>query len=286
LTEAREEREEVSANSVVAGRYDGKVAVVTGGASGIGLAIVRRVVAEGGRAAVGDIDVDALARLQDELGDAVAAVSTDVRHEEQVQALVSAAVERFGRLDVGFNSAGVLGGSLIWELTAEEWGRTIDVCLTGCFYAVKHEARKLLEQGDGGAIVNIASLMSHVPIWGGSPYAVAKAGIEMLTKNAALELGEHGIRVTAIGPGVIITPLNEQNMQIPGMTELYLERIPMARVGTPEDVAAVATFLASDEASYVSGTNLMVDGGWEVTGAPDPRSILAGMPSGIELDKQ
>jgi NAD(P)-dependent dehydrogenase (short-subunit alcohol dehydrogenase family) len=248
---------------------------VTGGASGIGLGIVQRVVAEGGRVAVGDIDAGALAHLQQELGDAVATVTTDVRDEGQVEALVATAVDRFGRLDVAFNSAGVLGGALIWQLATEEWQRTIDVCLTGCFHAVKHEARRLVEQGEGGAIVNIASLMSHVPIWGGTPYSVAKAGIEMLTKNAALELGEHGIRVTSIGPGVIITPLNEANMQIPGMTELYLDRIPMARVGTPADVAAVATFLASDEAGYVSGANLMVDGGWEVTGAPDPRAILA-----------
>jgi NAD(P)-dependent dehydrogenase (short-subunit alcohol dehydrogenase family) len=265
----------VSADSAFARRYEGKVAVVTGGASGIGLAIVQRVVAEGGHVAVGDINADELARLQHELGEAVTTVTTDVRREEQVEALVAAAVSRFGRLDVAFNSAGVLGGALISELAADEWQRTIDVCLTGCFYSVKHEARRLLEQAQGGAIVNIASLMSHVPIWGGAPYAVAKAGIEMLTKNAALELGEHGIRVTAIGPGVIITPLNEANMQIPGMTELYLERIPMARVGTPADVAAVATFLGSDEASYVSGANLMVDGGWEVTGAPDPRALLA-----------
>jgi len=265
----------VSVSCAFGRRYQGKVAVVTGGASGIGLAIVRRVVAEGGRVAVGDINEHALEHLQHELGDAVATIATDVRHEEQVEALVAAAVDRFGRLDAGFNVAGILGGAPIWELAAEEWNQTIEVCLTGCFFALKHEARRLLEQGEGGAIINMASLMSHMPIWGGTPYSVAKAGVEMLTKNAALELGEHGIRVTAIGPGVIVTPLNAQNMQIPGMTEAYLERIPLARVGTPEDVAAAAAFLGSDEASYISGTNLFVDGGWAVTGAPDVRPVLA-----------
>lgn len=265
----------MSANPTIARRYEGKVAVVTGGASGIGLAIVRRVAAEGGRLAVGDINEDALDSLQHELGDAVVTVSADVRHEDEVESLVAAAVDRFGRLDVGFNAAGILGGAPIWELTVEDWDQTLEVCLRGCFFAVKHEARRLIEQGAGGAIVNIASLMSQVPILGGTSYSVAKAGIEMLTKNAALDLGEHGIRVTAIGPGVIATPLNKHNLRVPGMIEAYLERTPMGRVGTPEDIAAAAAFLASDEASFISGTNLFVDGGWAVAGAPDVRPIFA-----------
>jgi len=265
----------LSVNPAIAHRYEGKVAVVTGGASGIGLAIVRRIAAEGGRLAVGDINNVALDDLQHELGDAVITVTSDVRHEDEVKALVAAAVDRFGRLDAGFNAAGILGGAPIWELTVEDWDRTLEVCLRGCFFAVKHEARTLIEQGEGGVIVNIASLMSQVPIWGGTSYSVAKAGIEMLTKNAALELGEYGIRVTAIGPGVIATPLNEHNLRVPGMTEAYLDRTPMGRVGTPADIAAVAAFLASDEASFISGPNLFVDGGWAVAGAPDVRPIVA-----------
>ncbi|HJQ48488.1 MAG TPA: SDR family NAD(P)-dependent oxidoreductase [Amycolatopsis sp.] len=252
-------------------RYAGRVAVVTGGASGIGLAIVRRVVAEGGRVAAGDVDSDGLERVRHELGDAVAVLETDVRREDQVERLVSTAVDRFGRLDAGFNAAGVLGGAPIWELAEQAWDQTIDVCLKGCFLAVKHEARRLIEQGEGGAIVNIASLMSQVPVWGSTPYTVAKAGIEMLTKNAALELGEHAIRVTAVSPGLIATPLTTVACETPEVRQAYLERIPMGRIGTPGDVAAAAAFLGSDEGSYVSGASLFVDGGWATTGHPDLR---------------
>lgn len=184
---------------------------------------------------------------------------------------MTAAVDRFGRLDAGFNAAGIVGGAPIWELTEEGWDQTIDVCLKGCFIAVKHEARRLIEQGGGGAIVNISSLMSQVPVWGSTPYTVAKAGIEMLTKNAALELGEHRIRVATVSPGLIATPLTEVARQIPEVLEAYLERIPMDRVGTPDDVAAAAAFLGSDEAGYVSGANLIVDGAWATTGHPDLR---------------
>lgn len=265
------ERPAGGASAAIARRYEGKVAVVTGGASGIGLAIVRRVVAEGGRVAAGDVNSAGLEQLRRELGDAVTVVGTDVRREEQVEALVAAAVGRFGRLDAGFNAAGVVGGAPIWELTEQAWDQTIDVCLRGCFFAVKHEARQLIEQGDGGSIVNIASLMSQMPVWGSTPYTVAKAGIEMLTKNAALELGEHGIRVTTVSPGLIATPLTTVACETPEVRQVYLDRIPMGRIGTPEDVAAAAAFLGSDEGSYVSGASLFVDGAWATTGHPDLR---------------
>ena len=256
-------------------RYERKVAVVTGGASGIGRAIVNRIVAEGGSVVVGDLNEVRLTHLATELGDAVVGVVTDVRRESDVSALVATAVERFGRLDVAFNAAGLGRGGAVWELTEETWDATVDVCLKGCFFAVKHEALRLVEQGDGGAIVNIASLNSRVPMRGGSPYTASKAAVEMLTMNAALELAEYGIRVTAISPGLIATPLTEPLLTIPGAKAAYLERIPLGRVGTPEEIAATAAFLGSDEASYVSGANLFVDGGWALSGYPDLRPILA-----------
>ena len=257
----------------IAGRYDGKVAVVTGGASGIGAAIVHRILAEGGQVVVGDVNDDELARLTQEFGARVLATKMDVRYEAEVEALVGASIDRFGRLDACFNAAGIVGGAPIWELSEEEWVGTIDVCLKGCFLSVKHEARTLREQGEGGAIVNIGSLMSQVPVWGSSPYTVAKAGVEMLTKNAALELGEYGIRVVCVAPGVIATKLSEQGLRTSGVVDRYLERIPLGRVGQPDDVAAIATFLGSEEAAYISGVNVIVDGGWSVSGHPDFRTL-------------
>jgi meso-butanediol dehydrogenase/(S,S)-butanediol dehydrogenase/diacetyl reductase len=256
-------------------RYAGKVAVVTGGASGIGLAIVRRLVAEGGAVAVGDVNEQALASVAAELGDRVAPVRTDVRSEDDVEALVAAAVSRFGRLDAGFNAAGLADIGPVWELTEAGWDHTMDVCLKGCFFAVKHEARQLMAQGEGGAIVNIASLNSVVPMWGGVSYTVAKAGVVMLSQNSALELGPHGIRVTAISPGLIATPLTAGITALEGATEAYLERIPAGRVGTPEDIAGTALFLASDDGSYLSGANVIVDGAWATTGYPDMRPFFS-----------
>jgi NAD(P)-dependent dehydrogenase (short-subunit alcohol dehydrogenase family) len=249
-------------------RYDGKVAVVTGGASGIGLAICRRVVAEGGRVMIGDVNADRLQEAAGELGEHAGVQLTDVRREADLESLVAAAVARFGRLDVGFNVAGITGGAPIWELDEQAWDAPIDVCLKGCFFSVKHEARQLMQQGQGGAIVNVSSLMSEMPVWGQTPYTVAKAGITMLTRNAALELGQYGIRVTAVAPGVIATPLSQPAMDRPEIVRSYLDRIPMQRIGTPEDVAAVATFLGADEAAYVSGSNVVVDGGWLLAGHP------------------
>jgi meso-butanediol dehydrogenase/(S,S)-butanediol dehydrogenase/diacetyl reductase len=271
---------EVMATNHVADRYKGKTAVVTGGASGIGLAITRRLLEEGAAVVVADINEASLAQVNSEFGDRIEGIRVDVRREADVEAMVAAAVRRFGGLDAGFNAAGLGGGGLITDMTEEAWDLTVDVCLKGAFFSVKHEARQMMAQGRGGAIVNISSLNSHVPMFGGAAYTCAKAGVEMLGKNAALELGEHKIRVNTISPGLTATPLTAGITQLPGATEAYLERIPLGRVGQPEDIAAAATFLGSDDAGYVSGTNLFVDGAWEWTGYPDLRPFLAAMQAG------
>jgi len=258
-------------------RFKGKVAVVTGGGSGIGLAITRRLVAEGARVAVGDLATGGAA----ELGDAVACVTVDVRREADVEALVKAAASRFGRLDLAFNAAGVGGFGPITELAEAEWSRIIDICLKGVFLAVKHEARQMIAQGGGGAIVNIASLNSHVPMYGGVAYTCAKAGVEMLSRNAALELAADRIRVNTVSPGLTDTPLTAGLKAVPGVEDAYLQRIPMRRWGTPDDMAAAALFLASDDAGYISGSNLFVDGAWETTGYPNLQPFLNQLPSGV-----
>lgn len=251
------------------GRFEGKVAVITGGASGIGLAIARRLTAEGGRAVIGDVNPIALEKACAELGAAARGVAVDVRVESQVEAFVDAAQSRFGALDLGFNCAGLGAYGEIADLSETDWDTVIDICLKGAFFAVKHEARRMVASGRPGAIVNIASLNSHVPAFGSAAYTCAKAGVEMLSRNAALELARHRIRVNTVSPGLTDTPLTAGFRAIGGLEGAFMERIPMRRWGTPEDMAAAALFLASDDAGYISGSNLFVDGAWETSGYPD-----------------
>jgi NAD(P)-dependent dehydrogenase (short-subunit alcohol dehydrogenase family) len=256
-------------------RFDQQAAVVTGAASGIGLAIARRFVAEGGQVAAGDIDAGGLAALEAELGDRVAAVRCDVTAETDVEALVATCVERFGRLDAAFNVAGASRPALIVDQSEEDWDFTVDLCLKGVFFGVKHAARRMIAAGGGGAIVNIASLNSRVPMFFGSAYAAAKAGVVSLGQSAALELGEHGIRVSTVSPGLTDTPLVRPMTSLPRVHAAFMARIPLQRPATPEDIAASALFLASADGSYISGVNLFVDGGWEQTAYPDMRPLIA-----------
>jgi meso-butanediol dehydrogenase/(S,S)-butanediol dehydrogenase/diacetyl reductase len=191
----------------MAERFAQQTAVVTGAASGIGRAIARRFVAEGGRVAAGDIDAAGLESLQSELGDSVATVRGDVTSEADVEALVATCVDRFGAVHVGFNVAGASRPALIVDLTEDDWDFTVDLCLKGVFFGIKHQARRMIAAGSGGSIVNIASLNSRVPMFFGSAYAAAKAGVVSLGQSASLELGEHGIRVATVSPGLTDTPL-------------------------------------------------------------------------------
>lgn len=256
-------------------RFDGRVAVVTGAASGIGAAIARRFVAEGGRVVGGDIDDAGLAAMTAELGDAFAGQRCDVTVEGDVESLVAAATARFGGLHVAFNVAGASRPAPIVEMSEEDWDFTVDLCLKGVFLAVKHEARSLIAAGAGGAIVNIASLNSRVPMHLGAAYSAAKAGVVMLGQSGALELAEHQIRVATVSPGLTATPLVAPLIEFPAARDAYLDRIPLKRPATPDDIAASALFLASDDAAYVTGVNLFVDGGWEQTAYPDLRPALA-----------
>jgi NAD(P)-dependent dehydrogenase (short-subunit alcohol dehydrogenase family) len=251
-------------------RFVDKSAVVTGAASGIGLAIARRLVDEGCRVVAADMNAERLATVVQELGEAAVPFTADTRSEAQVEAMVAAALERFGRLDLGFNCAGIGRGGEIADLLEEDWDATIDTTLKGVFLCVKYEARAMLRSG-GGAIVNIGSLNGQVPMAGGGAYAIAKAGVEMLSRNAALELATSGIRVNTIAPGLTDTPATAFIHQVPDVEAAYMERIPMRRWARPEEIAAAALFLASDEAGYISGANLGIDGAWMTSGYPDLR---------------
>ncbi len=256
-------------------RFAAKTALVAGGASGIGLAITRRLVAEGANVVVGDVNQDGLAAARSEFGASVVGLICDVTREADAEALVAAAVEHFGRLDAAFNVAGASRPGYIVDLAEDEWDFTVNLCLKGVFLGMKHQARQMMRQGPtdgrGGAIVNIASLNAHVPMHAGSAYVSAKAGVEALTKNGALEFAEYGIRVNAILPGLVQTPLTRRHFDNPDALAAFVQRIPLGRPAQPEEIAAPCLFLASDDASYVSGASLLVDGAWAVSGYPDMR---------------
>jgi meso-butanediol dehydrogenase / (S,S)-butanediol dehydrogenase / diacetyl reductase len=252
-------------------RFADKVAIVAGGASGIGLAIARRLHAEGAKVVIGDVNQEALGAATTEFGDRAAGLACDVTREADVEALVAEALSRFGAVNTAFNVAGASRAGYIVDLAEADWDFTVDLCLKGVFLGMKHQARQMIRQGGGGSIVNIASLNAHVPMHGGSAYVSAKAGVEAISKNGALEFAEYGIRVNAILPGLVQTPLTRAHFDDPDRLAAFVARIPMGRPAQPEEIAAPSLYLASDDASYVSGASLLVDGAWAVSGYPDMR---------------
>lgn len=238
-----------------------KVALVTGGASGIGLAIAQRFVSEGAKVMLADINAAAAKERAGELGGQAAWVDVDLSGEEGAEEMVHATVDAFGQLDIAINAAGIGTLAPIVDHSIEQWDNILNVNLRGVFLSTKHEARQMQAQGDGGAIVNIASINARQAGEGMAAYCCSKAGVEMFTKVAAMELAEHNIRVTAIGPGLIDTPLAAPLIAFPTVRDEFMENIPSGRMGTPDDIANAALFLVSDEATWVTGTTLFVDGG-------------------------
>lgn len=254
-------------------RFTDRVAVVTGGASGIGLATARRLVAEGGRVVVADLDADALAAVADELGEAVVTVACDVAVEDDVERLVATAGERFGRLDVAFANAGIGSVARLVDLDLAEWSRVLTVNLTGPYILIKHAGRRL---GPGGSIVVTASLNAVQPGIGMGAYCTSKAGVAMLVQVAAMELGPAGIRVNAVAPGLVRTPLTEAITMFPPILDEYVDNTVLGRYAAPEEIAGLVAFLASDEAGYITGTLQLIDGGAHTRRYPD---ILGGLGS-------
>jgi 2-dehydro-3-deoxy-L-rhamnonate dehydrogenase (NAD+) len=236
-----------------------RTALVTGAARGIGLAIARRLAADGLRIALLDLDRDRLAAAARELGHGTVALAADVTRSAEVDAAVQAVVDRWGRLDVLVNNAGITGRSFpIWELDDADWERVLAVDLTSVFYCCRAAIRVMLRQ-ESGRIVNIASIAGKEGNPTLVPYSSAKAGVIGLTKALAKEVATRGIIVNAVAPAVIGTELLQQMEQ--STVDLLVSKIPMRRVGRPEEVAALVAWLTSDECSFSTGAVYDLSGG-------------------------
>jgi NAD(P)-dependent dehydrogenase (short-subunit alcohol dehydrogenase family) len=246
-------------------RLKGKIALVTGGARGIGLAVAKAMHAEGAVPVLADINEEgarqALAAMAAPEG---MAAGVDVADQSSVEALIEAILSRYGRLDILVNNAGVGDSTPFLDISAATWNRTIGINLTGAFFVAQAAARVMAKQR-GGKIVNIASLSGQRGGHGRAAYGAAKAGLELLSKVMAVELAEYGINVNSIAPGAIETEMSKIAHDA-ATRAAYMYLIPMARYGAPEEIADAAVFLCSDEARYIHGHTLNVDGGFREAG--------------------
>ncbi len=242
----------------------GKVALVTGGGSGIGEAIAIAFAREGARVAVAArraAPIRAVVEAIDRTGGEGLAVAADVRRVSDAEALVRATVDRFGRLDVLVNNAGVFRLTDITTTTEEDWDDILATNLKGAFFCIRFAAIEMLRQGKG-KIINVSSQAGAVGWPRGSVYCASKAGLEGLTRALAVDLAPSKINVNAIGPANIETPINRHLMRQPEYHRWLLDNTPYGRLGVPEDIAPAAVYLASDDSDYVNGVTLYVDGGW------------------------
>jgi NAD(P)-dependent dehydrogenase (short-subunit alcohol dehydrogenase family) len=253
----------------MAGRVEGKVALVTGGASGLGAESCRRLAAEGAKVVLTDLAAEAGQGVADQIlaaGGEACFLTQDVTDEARWGEVVAAAMARHGRIDVLVNSAGVAnGGQPILEATLEGWRRIVGVNLDGTFLGVRHVAPVMAAQG-AGSIVNLSSILGKVGMAGASAYCASKGGVALLTKAAALELAPIGVRINSVHPGFIETPMAWNTFRNTGnenaARDIIVSRHPMGRLGLAREIADAVVFLASEESSFMTGSELVIDGGY------------------------
>jgi len=244
-------------------RLKGKTALVTGGARGIGKAVAERFLREGAKVAIADMDAYAIDEAAAELSAAgeTIGIAGDVGRAADASRLVEQTVARWGTIDIVVNNAGICSPSPFLELTEDDWDRHMSVNLKGTFLVGQRAAREMVDRGVAGAIVNMSSVNGLAAEADQAHYNASKGGINLLTMSMALELAPRGIRVNALCPGFVETRLTRPLIDDPAAIAPYLRTIPMGRVGTPDDIAAAALFLASDDSRYMTGHCMVVDGG-------------------------
>jgi glucose 1-dehydrogenase len=243
----------------------GKVAIVTGGNSGIGKAIVLSLAEAGANIVIDFVaNEEATEELEQQvakLGDQSIGVEADVSKVEDLERLIKAAVDAFGRLDIMVNNAGVETRTSILDTTEAQYEKVMEINLKSAFFGTQLAAKQMIAQGGGGRIINISSVHEDWPMPGNTPYCLSKGGMRMLTRTAGVELGPHGVCVVGVGPGAVATPINRSTMDDPTKMKTLDAAIPLARMAEPSEIGSVVAFLAGDGASYLTATTVFADGG-------------------------
>ncbi|MFN2476327.1 MAG: SDR family NAD(P)-dependent oxidoreductase [Chthoniobacterales bacterium] len=244
---------------------EGKIAVVTGGNSGIGKAIALELAREGAHLVIDYVShpeaTNALQQQIAELGQRAIGVKADVSQLADLRELFAAAVNEFGRVDVMINNAGIETRSSILDTTEDQYDKVLSINLKSAFFGTQLAAQQMIKQGGGGRIINISSVHEDWPMPGNTPYCLSKGGMRMLTRTAGVELAPHKILVVGVAPGAVATPINQSTMEDPELLAKLNSAVPLGRMAEPAEIARLVAFLASDGASYITATTVIADGG-------------------------